>query len=45
MLFISSEKRILFLRYLHICPDNFGYARKRLDKKAKENSKNYDVTS
>ena len=43
MLFISSYKLFLFLRYLHFYPDNFGYAGKRLDKKAEVNFKIYDV--
>ena len=37
--------KALLLRYLHFCPACFGYAGKRLDKKAKENVKIHDVTS
>ena len=33
-----------FLRYLNICPYFFDHVGKRLDKKAKVNSKIYDVT-
>ena len=37
----------MFLRYLHFCPDSFNYFGfpKRLDEKAKENVKIYDVTN
>ena len=43
--FMSSEKLSSFLRYLHICPDIYGYLRKWLDKKTKVNFKMYDVTN
>ena len=45
MLFLSIWKLFSFLRYLHFSPDFLGFARKRLDKKAKENFKIYDVTN
>ena len=34
MLFISCQKLILFLRYLHFFPNFFGYVEKQRDKKA-----------
>ena len=34
----------MFLKYLHICPDIFGYVGKWFDKKATVNSKIYGVT-
>ena len=37
-------KPFLFLRYLNFCPAVFGHVWKWLDKKAKVNFKNYDVT-
>ena len=40
--FIFHLKNLFsFLRYLHFCPDFFGYIRKRFDRKAKENFKIY----
>ena len=43
MLFISSSKHFSFLRYLCFLPDFFGFAGKRLDKKAKVILKIYDA--
>ena len=45
MLFISSSKFILILRYLKWCPDFFGHVRKRGDRKTKVNFKIYDVAT
>ena len=45
MLFISSSKHFSFLRYLCFLPDFFGFAGKRLDKKAKVILKIYDALS
>ena len=41
---ISCQKLFSFLKYLHFCPDFFGYIEKWLDKKGKFNFKIYDVT-
>ena len=39
-----NVKCFLLLKYLHICPDIFGYVGEWFDKKATVNSKIYDVT-
>ena len=44
MLFISSKMLFSLLRCLCFCPGFFGHVRKWLDKKAKVDSKVYDVT-
>ena len=43
ILCISSEKRLLFLRYLYFWTDFFGNVGKRLEKEAKIDFKIYDV--
>ena len=42
--FFFHVKNSSFSRYLNFCPDIFGSVGKWLDKKAKNNSKIYDVT-
>ena len=44
MIFISCEKFISFLKYLHFCPGFLVIEIKRLNKKSQLNFKNYDVT-
>ena len=45
MLWISSEKLFLFLRYLNFCPDFCDNVEKQLDKKVNINYKLCDVTT
>ena len=42
--FNLSQELLSFSRYVTFYPDIFGYVGKRLDKIAKVNLKNYDVT-
>ena len=42
---MSSLSLFSFLRYLHFCPDFFGYVGKRLDQKTKVDFKIYDATN
>ena len=41
IIFILAWKLFFFLRYLNICPDFFGRAEKRFDKKPEVNLSNY----